>query len=391
MSLGIIYFILAILVIVMIHEAGHFLAAKKFGFKATKFFLGFGPTLFSFHKGETEYGIKALPLGGFVKIVGMNPYEEVAPEDEHRSYPNKPRWQRAIVILGGPVTHWILAFVVLVATMMTIGLPTSEASNKVAEISVEIEGTETPAAAAGLREGDVIVEVGSLKTDSWNEIRSYIREHGDEDASFVVERDGQRVTLEVTLGRAVVDRNGVVLDLAPPGGELRDPKDGEEVVGFFGVQPEPDYETLSLPAAASRSGTEIWRITTGSIAQLGSVFTPVFDGSLFDAVRGEGDRPQGVGLVGASRIAGETVESGRFLQFIDLMVVLTIFLGIMNLLPLPPLDGGHLAIIGYEAVTKKTVDIRKIIPVAAAVISFFLILFVAFLYLDIVDPIQLPL
>ena len=391
MSLGIVYFILAILVIIMIHEAGHFVAAKRLGFKATKFFLGFGPTLFSFHKGETEYGIKALPLGGFVKIVGMNPYEEVAPEDEHRSYPNKPKWQRAIVILGGPVTHWILAFVVLTATMMTIGLPTSDASNEVAEISTEIEGTRTPAATAGLREGDVIVGIGTLKTDSWNEIRSYIREHGDERASFVVERDGKRVTLDVTLGRAIVAPSGEVLDLAPPGGELRVATAGEEVVGFFGVQPEPKYETLSLPSAISQSGTEIWRITTGSVAQLGSVFTPIFDGTLLDAIRGEGERPQGVGLVGASRIAGETVEAGRFLQFIDLMIVLTIFLGIMNLLPLPPLDGGHLAIIGYEAITNKRVDIRKIIPVAAAVISFFLILFVAFLYLDIVDPIRLPL
>lgn len=124
MNVGVVLFIVAILVVVMIHEAGHFLTAKLFNFKATQFFVGFGPTVWSFKKGETEYGIKALPLGGFVKILGMNPYEEISPEDEHRSYPNKPAWQRAIVLLAGSATHWVVAFVLLVVASMTIGFPT---------------------------------------------------------------------------------------------------------------------------------------------------------------------------------------------------------------------------------------------------------------------------
>src|SRR5688572_17018473 len=116
----------------MIHEAGHLLVAKAFNFKAPQYFLGFGPTIWSFKRGETEYGVKALPLGGFVKIVGMNPYEEIAPEDEPRSYPNKPRWQRALVLVAGSATHFVVAFVILVVTTMTIGFPSDVPSNELA-------------------------------------------------------------------------------------------------------------------------------------------------------------------------------------------------------------------------------------------------------------------
>src|SRR5687767_1896976 len=131
MTTGVLLFIAALLFVIMIHEAGHFVAAKLLGFKATKFFIGFGPTLWSFRKGETEYGVKLIPAGGFVKIVGMNPYEDIAPEDESRSYPNRPKWQRAIMIAAGPATHWPLAFLILLVTAMTIGFPTGDVTNVV--------------------------------------------------------------------------------------------------------------------------------------------------------------------------------------------------------------------------------------------------------------------
>src|SRR5918992_5714439 len=122
----------------MIHEAGHFTVAKAFGFKATKFFVGFGPRIWSVTRGETEYGIAAIPAGGFVKIVGMNPYEEVSPEDVPRSYPNKPRWQRALLLVAGSATHWVVAFVLLAITAMTIGFPTGRATNEVASIETRL-------------------------------------------------------------------------------------------------------------------------------------------------------------------------------------------------------------------------------------------------------------
>src|SRR5918992_1875993 len=149
--MGIWYFVVALLVVVMVHEAGHFFLAKAFDFKATKLFVGFGPTLWSTSRGETEYGVKAFPLGGFVKIVGMNPYEEVAPEDADRSYPAKPRGQRALVLLAGSATHWLLVVVVLVPTLVFIGLPSRDASNKLYSLQ-----EESPAVRAGLRPGDRI-------------------------------------------------------------------------------------------------------------------------------------------------------------------------------------------------------------------------------------------
>src|ERR687895_431164 len=147
--MGIWYFVVALLVVVMVHEAGHFFVAKLFDFKATKFFVGFGPTLWSTQRGETEYGVKAIPAGGFVKIVGMNPYEEIPAVDQPRAYPNKPRWQRALLLVAGSATHWVIAFVILFVTAMTIGFPTEQLANSVAAVQ-----SGTPASEAGIQEGD---------------------------------------------------------------------------------------------------------------------------------------------------------------------------------------------------------------------------------------------
>ncbi len=392
MSFGVILFIVAILTVVMIHEAGHLIAAKAFGFKATKFFIGFGPPLWSFKKGETEYGIAAIPAGGFVKIVGMNPYEEVPEEDQPRSYPNKPAWQRAIVLLAGSATHWLVAFVVLVVTMMTIGFPTNEATNEVALVEQEIQGEVAPAAAAGLREGDVIVEINGQETRDWNETRAAIRA-ADPGATLdlVVQRDGERLDVSARLGSATFSEEGQLVDYAPPGEELAPVASGEQTA-FLGVQPKPQYQKENLIGAATMSGGLVVDVTARSFTGMGRVFTQVFGGDLWREVRGEGERDAdgAMGLVGAGRLAGETVEEGEYLNFVGLIVAFTIFVGMMNLLPLPPLDGGHLAVLAWEKVTGRKVDIRKLIPVAAAVIAFFLVLFVAVLYLDLARPLQSP-
>ena len=391
MTLGVLLFVAAIVVVVMIHEAGHFLVAKLFDFKATKFFFGFGPTLWSFTKGETEYGIKAIPAGGFVKIVGMNPYEEVAVEDRPRAYSNKPRWQRALVLVAGSGTHFIVAFLILLVTAVTIGYPTGGVTNEVAAVNA-VPGATTPAIEAGIEPGDRIVGVGGRSTSSWSEIRNYIRSHGGQTATFTVESDGETRTVETTLGQAIF-RDGLVVDYAAPGEELRTLEPGETSSGFFGVSPQPAYETKSLPAAVPDAGAKTWYVVTRSVLGIGDVFGMVFGGELWDALTGDGQRAvdEGpLGLVGAGRIAGESVARGNLLDLIALIVGFTVFVGIMNLLPLPPLDGGHLAVLGWEAVTGKDVDVRKLIPIAAAVISFFVLLFIAVLYLDLARPIKAP-
>jgi membrane-associated protease RseP (regulator of RpoE activity) len=385
---GVWLFVAAILLVVMTHESGHFLVAKAFNFKATKFFVGFGPTLWSRQRGETEYGLKALPLGGFVKIVGINPYEEVAPADQARSYPNKPRWQRALVLLAGSATHWIVVVVVLVPTLMFIGLPTAQGSNRLYSLQAR-----SPAARAGLEPGDRIVGVGERATEKWPEIRRYIRSRGGRRASFLVKREGETLVVTTRLWWALYSQRGRPIDFAPQRTELAAPAPGETLVGFLGVSPEPRYETFGLVEATYGALRRTWLYTTLSIRGIGHVFGQVFDGTLWNALTGEGARDPGegpLGIVGAGRIADRSVDRGQYLALIELICSFTIFVGLMNLLPLPPLDGGHLAVVGYEAVTRRTVDVRKLIPIAAAVISFFVLLFLAVLYLDLARPIKIP-
>ena len=392
MSLGIILFVVAILVVVMVHEAGHFFVAKLFGFKATKFFVGFGPKVWSVQKGETEYGIAAIPAGGFVKIVGMNPYEEVAPEDEARSYPNKPRWQRALLLVAGSATHWVVAFVVLLITTMTIGFPTGDASTEVAEIQTRVEGAAPPSVEAGLEPGDRIVAVAGEPTPDWDAVTTTIRAHPGESVTLEVVRDGERVELQADLWAAVFDESGPV-EFAESPDELRAPAPTEEVGGFLGFTPSPEMETQGLFGGIVDSGKRVGELTVLSVKGIGQVFGMVFGGELWDALTGEGEREvdEGpLGLVGASRIAGESVQRGEILNFIGLIVGFTVFVGLMNLLPLPPLDGGHLAVLAYEKVTGRAVDIRRLIPIAAAVISFFVVLFIAVLYLDLARPVRVP-
>lgn len=388
--MGIFLFIVALLLVIMIHEAGHFLAAKALGFKAPMFFVGFGPTLWSFKRGETEYGIKAIPAGGFVKIVGMNPYEELAPEDESRAYFNKPRWQRALVILAGPATHWPLAFLVLVISFMTIGVPTGDPSNEVRGVEAEIEGAESPAAAAGLQSGDVIVAIDGEETSDWDDVRAYIRDHPSDQAVFTVERDGETKDLDVTVGQGIVGPDNRLLDYAPPGEEIREATGDEQLVGFLGVSPDFARERMGFTTAVSESGGLVVDTTARSWTGLTEFFSGIGNGEFFSAIS-EGDRPEGTGIVGAGRAANETITTGNADLFVQLMVGLTIFIGMINLVPLVPLDGGHLAVILWETVTRKRVDMRRLIPVAAAVLVFFVLLSLVFLYYDIFQPLELPL
>ncbi len=394
MNLGIWLFVLSILVVVMVHEAGHFLAAKRFNFKATQFFVGFGPTLFSRKKGETEYGVKALPLGGFVKIVGMNPYEEIPPEEQHRSYPNKPRWQRAIVLLAGSATHWPVAFVILLIAAMAFGYPTGEPSNQLSAVEPRAFGQETPAEAAGFQLDDTIVGIEDEEVTSWDEVRTFIRANPGEAATFIVERDGQRETIEAELGTGIVsEQTNELLALAPAGDDVGDAGEGEQKVGYLGVGPQPEIESFGLGEAITHSGERVWDMTVRSVIGVPQVFAQVFNGDIFEALGGEGERSaedSPIGIVGAGGIVGELADRGEYTGILEMIAAFTIFVGLMNLLPLPPLDGGHLAVVAYEAVTKRRVDIRKLIPVSAAVIGFFIVLFVAILYLDLARPVDLP-
>lgn len=390
MSLGVALFVYALLIVIMIHELGHLTAAKVFGFKATQYFLGFGPTLWSTRRGETEYGVKAIPAGGFVKITGMSPYEEIDPADEPRSYPNKPGWQRAILLVAGSATHWVVAFVLLLIVAMGFGFP--EATNEIAHVVPKSElGVETAASRAGLQEGDRIVAVGGRPVTEWEDIVAYIESRGSEEGTFTIERDSETTTETILIGE-VITKDGRPVEAAAPGDELRAPREGEKASGFLGVAPQQQVNRTGPIEGATFAVKTVADFTVRSITSLPDVFAPVFNGELWESLGGEGERDAegAVGLVGAGRVAGAAVDAGMYAELLSFIAGLTIFIGLMNLLPLPPLDGGHLLVLGIEKLTGKPIDVKKLIPVAAVVIAFFLVLFVAVLYLDLARPIKVP-
>src|SRR5262252_3691677 len=204
--LGILIFIVALLGSVMLHELGHFLTAKKFGMRVTQFFIGFGKTLWSTFRGETEYGVKALPFGGFVKITGMTSLEEIDTADEPRSFRNQPGWQRIIVLAAGSFMHFALAFVLLFVIAAGIGLETGSAGTTVGAVESCVPTNvnvgcvkgdpKSPAAKAGVRSGDKIVSIAGIRVTSWTQMGKAIRaQHTGSAVPVVVDRHGQLITL----------------------------------------------------------------------------------------------------------------------------------------------------------------------------------------------------
>src|SRR5919108_685945 len=191
---------LILLVVIPIHELGHLLVARRFGFKVSEYFVGFGPKLWSRRRGELEYGLKAIPAGGYVKIAGMNPYETVAPEDLPRAYNAKPRWQRALVILAGPLSHFLVGAMLYFLAFATYGDPYTDLVI-VEEVAPTLNGAPSPASEAGLHVGDVVVRVGDLERPSDASLSPYVtrhaREHPGEPLEYVVDRDGRLIRLSI--------------------------------------------------------------------------------------------------------------------------------------------------------------------------------------------------
>jgi RIP metalloprotease RseP len=191
MVAGILVFVFGVLLMILVHELGHFVAAKRFGIKVEEFFLGFGPRLWSFRRGETEYGLKAIPVGGYVRIAGMNPFQEPAPEDRGRLFGDKPAWQRAIVIAAGAATHFVLAFLLLTLFFLLIGFPRA----RIAEVETTLDGNPSPAFVVGLRAGDEVLAVNGDDV-SYPEFLEEIKESPGRPVTVRLSRDGQERVLE---------------------------------------------------------------------------------------------------------------------------------------------------------------------------------------------------
>ena len=380
-SFPVVAFCFAMAAVIMLHEAAHFAAAKWAGMKATEFFFGFGPRLWSIRRGETEYGIKAIPFGGYVKIIGMSNLErDIDPADEHRTYRQGTYPKRMVVALAGIATHFTMAFLLLVILLSAVGVPNyDKPSTTIGNIS-RLDTGASPAVDAGFKVGDRIVSADGTPVNSWDAVPPYIRERAGRPINFVVERDGKRVPLTAT--PATLESNG-------------------ETRGFIGVGPKATVERSNPLAASGKAVTEIWQLSTGSIKALGSFFSPGalrdYAGQLTNSTndtKAPGDDERFVSVVGVARIAGQAAESGVF-NVVYLLVLLNIFIGVFNLIPFLPLDGGHVAIGTYERLRSRAgrryqADVGKMMPVAAAVIVVLVLIGVTSIYLDIVKPIANP-
>jgi membrane-associated protease RseP (regulator of RpoE activity) len=376
---GALIFLPFLTVIIAIHELGHFFFARKFGMKVTEYFVGFGPwKIWSRRKGELEVGVKPIFVGGYVKIAGMNPYEENPPEDLPRLYGSKPIWQRAATIFAGPGTHFVVGALIFSVWLMVFGDPREAPLTPLVidEVELTLNGDQSPAAAAGLESGDQILRLGDVVEPSSEQlsdiVTTQVEERPGEPLIVVVARAGEQVTLRV------------VPELSEVEGETR---------GRMGVVVRPpDPQPAGLGAALVGGVKEVGFAIEESFGQIGRVFGPEGIGRVFSLLFSDEQRrpDDAASVVGISQQVGATSSAGEWSTIVYLFGFVTVFVGLINLVPLPPFDGGHLLTLAIEKVRGKAVDIRTLIPISAAVMAFFVMFVGATIVLDVTKPITLP-
>ena len=350
----------AIIVFVTAHEAGHFLAAKAVGMKATQFFFGFGPKIWSTQRGETEYGVKWIPLGGYVRIIGMNPLEEVAPADMGRTYREKKFWEKSVVVLAGVGMNFLIGFLMFYGLVVVTGIP-----EPVPVVAVVVD--DSPAATAGLEEGDVIVSIGGQSVSQWTDLTEVLKEVGPGPTTVVVERDSKLVTMDVEL-----DASEVV-----PGS------------GFLGVAPVVEQMNVGPIQGIGIAGQMVWNGIGETFNALFQMVRPSSLAQYFGVFLGDTDVPDEIRPVSPIGIVSIGSQAESVVFFIGILAYVNVILATINLLPLFPLDGGHFAVALYEKVTGRQADVRRLAPIAAAVIGLFVFLGFVAIILDVTNPISL--
>jgi membrane-associated protease RseP (regulator of RpoE activity) len=387
-AIGIIAFVVALLVSVMLHEFGHFLTAKAFGMKASRFFVGFGPTLWSFRRGETEYGVKAIPAGGFVKIEGMTQLEELEPGDEDRAFWRQPAGRRTIVLVSGSLVHFIIAIGIIFSFLAITHDDPIRSVTKVASISKCVQPVKhcpkhspPPPAVGKLQRGDVITGIDGKSYDNVDDIVQAIQQSAGTPLTLNILRDGRPISVRVK--PAAVRQDG-------------------RTVGKIGFAPDPIPAHVTVAASFGRTFTAL-----GDYARLTGKALGNLPGELSDIFAGKPRNPNGAAsVVDIARVSGQIAsDSGlsvgdRVWNILLITAELNFFVGIFNLLPLLPLDGGHVAILAFESARSRLyrlfgrrdpgrVDIVKLLPVTYAVVAAFVALALILIYAGITNPITI--
>ncbi len=391
--IGVIAFVVALLLSVMIHEAGHYLTAKRFGMKVTEFFVGFGQKIWSTQRGETEFGVKAIPAGGYCRIAGMTPREELSEADADRAFVKAGVTQRLIVLGAGSFLHFVIGFVLLLALFSVIGV--TSLTNAVARVSDCIPQTATevcsskstpsPAKNAGILAGDQIISINGVEYTEWAQAVRVIRSSAGKQLDITVNRNGGLIDILVT----------------PAFRDL----DGEKI-GVIGVINKVGTVTYAPITAVSKAGSFTIEILQNSLTALISLPSKIPD--LINQTFGNEERdPEGlVGVVGVARVSGETAETkaltGRekIATFVLIIASLNLFVGMFNLLPLLPLDGGHMAVAIADGVRNTRAkakglakpapfDVERLTPITMVVFILMASLSLLLLTADILNPVRL--
>ena len=442
--LGVLFVALGISVSIALHEVGHLLPAKRFGVKITQYMVGFGPTVWSRQRGETEYGLKAVPLGGYTRMIGMFPpkpgadpsmlrgsstgrfsqlmdqardesMEQVKPGDEDRVFYKLSTPKKLVVMLGGPTMNLVIAVVLLggIFTLYGIGEITARVSavsqcvqtvqaNGSAPATCSPSDPQAPANVAGIRPGDRIIALAGQPVSNWDDVRALVRPNGGRQISVVVERDGKTLHLTATPILNNVPRVDAAgnLVVGPDGKALMDR------VGFMGFSPSAEIVRQPLTAVPALMGDQLSR-TAGVVLRIPQKMAGIAKAAFGGGVRD----PNGpMSVVGVGRVAGEVAngqlpgvaDSGasKFVILISLIGSLNIALFVFNLIPLLPLDGGHAAGALWEGLKRQVarlrgrpnpgyVDVAKALPVAYAVSIALIGMSVLLIYADLVNPIKI--
>lgn len=405
--LGIIAFIIALLLSVMVHEFGHYLTARGFGMRVSEFFLGFGKKIWSTQRGETEFGIKVIPAGGYCRIEGMTPTDQMPQGEESRAFYRASGAQKLIVLGAGSFLHFVIGFVLLL--LLFLGVGTTQATSTIAQIAPcvpQATGTQectttsiaSPAKIAGLMAGDRVISINGITLKKWEQGVALIRASAGKELLFGIYRSARDEQSSESEKSA-----NLQISITPQMRVI-----GGKKIGYVGIISEFATVRSDPITALKQSATTTKNFISASVTSLAKLPSKIPE--LWSQTFGDKPRdPEGlVGIVGVARVSGQAVGSGslteteRLATFIIIVASLNIFVGIFNLLPILPLDGGHMAVAIADEIRAffarirgrqrpPAIDVAVLTPVTMVVFLLLVVLTLILLVADIINPVNLNL